>query len=181
MNLLSRMNRTDHSGDLNYPETGATRGLPLPAGYNHLHFRAPVGHGRDAFETAGSAVTGWLMHRASGARVAAEAPRAEPGTFVEVSMGLGPLRFRAPCEVIWTAYESERTGFAYGTRQRHPERGEESFVVELAEDGTVWFTVTAFSRPASWYTRLAGPLVPVLQRAYAHRLSGALRKIAAAT
>ncbi|WP_329126480.1 DUF1990 family protein [Streptomyces sp. NBC_01465] len=178
MNLLSRMNRTDRSGALNYEERGATRLLPLPPGYHHLQVRSPVGHGRAAFEAAGSAVTGWRMHRATGARVTAEVPRVEPETFVEVSLGFGPLRFRAPCEVIWTAYESERTGFAYGTRARHPECGEESFVVELAADGTVWFTVTAFSRPASWYTRLAGPLVPVLQRAYAHRLTAVLRRIA---
>ena len=179
MNLLTRMNRTSRSGALSYPETGATARFPLPGGYHHLHVRAPIGYGRPAFEAAGSAVTGWRMHRESGARVVAEAPRAEPGTFVEVSAGLGPLRFRAPCEVVWTAYESGRTGFAYGTRERHPESGEESFVVELAGDGTVWFTVTAFSRPASWYARLAGPLVPVFQQAYARRLTGVLRRIAA--
>ncbi|MBO0513097.1 DUF1990 domain-containing protein [Streptomyces beijiangensis] len=175
------MNRTSRSGALNYPETGATRSLPLPPGYHHLQVRSPIGYGRTAFEAAGAAVTGWRMHRHSGARVVAESPRAEPGTFVEVSVGCGPLRFRAPCEVIWTAYETGRTGFAYGTRGRHPESGEESFVVELAEDGTVWFMVTAFSRPASWYTRLAGPLVPVLQRAYARRLTAVLRRIAAGT
>ncbi|MFG2756009.1 DUF1990 family protein [Streptomyces wuyuanensis] len=183
-----RHDRTDTTGKdrhvtvddaLNYAETGATRLDPLPEGYHHLHVRVPVGRGRAALETAGAAVTGWTMHRASGARVAASTARAEPGASVEVSIGAGPLRFRAPCRVVWTAREPDRIGFAYGTLSGHPERGEESFLAELAADGTVWFTVTAFSRPARWYTRLAGPLVPVLQRWYARRLGTTLRRLVA--
>lgn len=49
--------------------------------------------------------------------------------------------------------------------------------MDLADDGTVWFTVLAFSRPAAWYTRLAGPLVPHVQLWYARRLGRALRRI----
>ncbi|MEU9859310.1 DUF1990 domain-containing protein [Streptomyces sp. NPDC047971] len=163
---------------LNYQDVGATRGDRLPAGYHHLHHTVRIGRGRDAFETAGSAVTTWRMHRASGARVHSEAVRAEAGAFVEVSIGLGPVRLAAPCEVIWTAYEEDRVGFAYGTRTGHPERGEESFLVDLHDDGSVWFTVTAFSRPAAWHTRLAGRLVPVLQHAYARRLGRVLQRLA---
>ncbi|MFB8071332.1 DUF1990 family protein [Streptomyces californicus] len=163
-----------------YPETGATRHGLLPRGYHHLHHRAPVGRGEADLAAAGAAITEWRMHRASGAGVEASARRAEPGGDVRVSLGLGPLRFTAPCEVVWTAYGEEgRTGFAYGTLAGHPERGEECFVVELADDGTVWFTVLAFSRPAAWYTRLAGPLVPQVQRWYARRLGRTLRRLVA--
>ncbi|MEE1742719.1 DUF1990 domain-containing protein [Streptomyces sp. BE147] len=162
-----------------YPEVGATRLGPLPNGYHHLHHRTRVGRGRSDFLAAGAAVTEWRMHRTSGARVNASAARAEAGGGVQVSLGLGPLRFTAPCEVVWTAYEKDRTGFGYGTLERHPERGEECFVVDLADDGTVWFTVMAFSRPASWYARLAGPLVPPVQLWYARRLGRALRRIVA--
>jgi uncharacterized protein (UPF0548 family) len=165
---------------LTYPEVGATRLGPLPDGYHHLHHRAAVGRGREDFEAAGAAVTEWRMHRATGARVNASAARAAAGVTVEVSAGIGPLRLTVPCEVVWTAYEKDRCGFAYGTRARHPECGEESFVVELADDGTVWFTVMAFSRPCSWYTRLAGPLVPVAQRWYARRLTTVLRRTVSA-
>ncbi|MET9922498.1 DUF1990 domain-containing protein [Streptomyces sp. NPDC006435] len=164
---------------LTYSEVGATRLGPLPDGYHHLHHRTRVGRGRADFEAAGAAVTEWRMHRTGGARVRASAGRAEAGVRVRVSLGLGPLRFTAPCRVVWAAYEQDRTGFAYGTEIRHPERGEESFVVELADDGTVWFTVLAFSRPAVWYTRLAGPVVPVLQRCYARWLGTVLRRVVA--
>ncbi|UNM12685.1 DUF1990 domain-containing protein [Streptomyces formicae] len=164
---------------LNYTEVGATRLGPLPDGYHHLHHRTRIGRGRAVFEAAGAAVTTWRMHRATGARVRASAAHAEPGAFVEVSLGLGPVRFTAPCRVIWTEHERDRTGFAYGTRTGHPESGEECFVVELRDDGSVWFTVMAFSRPARWYTRLAGPLVPPLQRLYARMLGTTLRRITA--
>ncbi|MGX1885056.1 DUF1990 family protein [Streptomyces sp. NPDC055287] len=164
---------------LNYPETGATRQDTLPAGYHHLRHRVPVGTGRAAFETAGAAVTTWRLHRESGVKVRADAVRAAPGVAVECSLGVGPLRVAAPCEVVWTAYENDRIGFAYGTTGRHPELGEESFVVERADDGTVWFTVTAFSRAGRWYTRLAGPVVPACQHWYARRLGRTLRRIAA--
>ncbi|WP_251023610.1 DUF1990 family protein [Streptomyces sp. ISL-10] len=169
----------DMRGSFTYPETGATRHGPLPDGYQHLHHTTRVGRGRAAFEQAGAAVTGWDMHRRSGARVRATAARAEAGVRVQVSLGAGPLRLAAPCEVVWAAYEQDRIGFAYGTLTGHPERGEESFVVDIREDGSVWFTVLAFSRPAAWYTRLAGPLVPVAQRLYARRLGHTLRRIAA--
>ena len=166
---------------LNYPEVGATLAGPLPtAGYHHLHHTVRVGRGRDAFETAGAAVTTWAMHRATGARVESAADRAAPGVTLEVSLGLGPLRFTAPCQVIWTADTATRAGFAYGTRAGHPEGGEESFIVDLHEDGTVWFTVTAFSRAAAWYTRLGGPVVRALQHAYARRLGRALAGLVAA-
>ncbi|MEU3692263.1 DUF1990 family protein [Streptomyces narbonensis] len=175
-NSLSRTARPRPG--LTYREVGATR-CPddLPEGYHHLRYSVVVGHGRAAFEAAGTAVTTWRTHRASGATVRSEAARAWPGVHLEVSLGIGRVRLGAPCAVIWTAYEENRTGFAYGTLTGHPERGEESFVVDLAPDGTVRFTVTAFSRPAAWYTRLAGPLVPVLQRTYARHLGRTLRRL----
>ncbi|MFF0750667.1 DUF1990 family protein [Streptomyces sp. NPDC004267] len=163
----------------NYPEVGATRTGPLPAGYHYLHHAVRVGEGAAAYRTAGEAVTTWAMHRATGARVTSAAVRAEPGVTLEVSLGFGPVRFIAPCQVIWTTYTATETGFGYGTRTGHPECGEESFVVTLHEDGSVWFTVTAFSRAAAWYARLGGPVVRALQHAYARLLGRALTRLVA--
>ncbi|MFJ3904981.1 DUF1990 family protein [Streptomyces sp. NPDC090025] len=165
------------TGDLNYREVGASRVRPLPGGYHHLHHSVRVGEGPAAYATAGDAVTTWAMHRASGATVTSRARRAAPGVTLEVSMGLGPVHFVAPCRVIWTAYTESETGFAYGTLDGHPECGEESFVVDLRPDGSVWFTVTAFSRAAAWYTRLGGPVVRALQLGYARRLGRTLARL----
>ncbi|MFG2875539.1 DUF1990 family protein [Streptomyces sp. NPDC048337] len=165
---------------LSYRDRGATARQPLPAGYNHLRHRTRIGRGREVFEAAGVAVTTFHAHRASGMRVRAGSGAVRAGDRVEVGIGLGPLRITAPCRIIWTAYEPTRVGFAYGTLTGHPESGEESFLVDLDPDGTVWFTVTAFSRPASWYTRLAGPVVPFLQLNYARLLGRRLRRLAVA-
>ncbi|MFI9063298.1 DUF1990 family protein [Streptomyces sp. NPDC053429] len=165
---------------LSYPERGATEHRPLPAGYNHLHHRTRIGAGRAVFETAGAALSTFDAHRASGMRIRAETGAVRPGARVTVGIGFGPLRIDAPCLVLRTAYESARIGFAYGTLTGHPESGEESFMVLMDPDGTVWFEVTAFSRPASWYTRLGGPVVPFLQLGYARLLGRTLRKLAAA-
>ncbi|MEV6564586.1 DUF1990 family protein [Streptomyces kronopolitis] len=163
--------------ELNYPERGGTRRTPLPPGYRHLHEELPIGRGRAALAVAGEAISTFRMHRAAGARVRADAPRAAPGVRVEVAPGIGPLRLRAPCTVVWTADEADRVGFGYGTREGHPVCGEEAFVAELRADGSVWFTVTAFSRPARTLTRLAGPLIPVFQRRYVRHLGRTLRRL----
>ncbi|MEV6209876.1 DUF1990 domain-containing protein [Kitasatospora sp. NPDC051914] len=163
-----------------YPEVGATAGTgQLPAGYHYLHHRTTVGRGPEDFAVAGQAVTTWLMHRAAGVRITADAPKAAAGVRVTCTIGVGSVRVTAPCEVVWAVDEPRRAGFAYGTLAGHPECGEESFVVELAADGTVRFTVTAFSRPGTLLTRLAGPLVPLLQRLYARHCGRTLRRITA--
>ncbi|MEU9133338.1 DUF1990 domain-containing protein [Kitasatospora sp. NPDC048540] len=163
-----------------YPEVGATASDgPLPAGYHHLRHRARIGAGREEFAAAGEAIMTWRMHRAVGVGVSASAPRAAPGVLVTVVLGRGRLALTAPCAVVRAVEGPTRIGFAYGTLPGHPERGEECFEVELDPDGQVWFTVTAFSRPARWFTRAVSPLVPVFQRLYVRRCARVLRRPAA--
>lgn len=72
---------------------------------------------------------------------------------------------------MWSGRSRSTAGpaWAYGTLPGHPEHGEEAFVVDRTGDGTVWLTVTAFSRAAKWYTRAGGPATRGLQHAYARR------------
>jgi uncharacterized protein (UPF0548 family) len=160
---------------LTYAEVGATREGALPAGYRHLRYRTAVGRG--VFDAAAEAVLTWRMHRAAGSRVTTGAARAAPGVVLRVGVGLGPLRLDVPCQVIYTLDEPRRAGFGYGTLPGHQARGEESFVVEQDADGRVWFTVTAFSVPARWPMRLAGPVGRLAQRAYAWQLGRALARL----
>jgi uncharacterized protein (UPF0548 family) len=165
------------AGPLSYPEAGATgAGGPLPAGYRHLRYRTDLG--AVSLAVAADAILTWRMHRATGTRITASAPRAAPGVTVSVGVGVGPLRVSAPCRVVWAVDEPDRAGFGYGTLAGHPVRGEESFVVERAADGRVLFAVTAFSTPARWFTRAGGPLVVLFQHAYARRLGRVLRRLA---
>lgn len=161
-----------------YAEVGATRDpSDLPPGYHHLRYRSTIGSGRRAFTAAGAAVIEWRMHAGMHVRPRAEAPRAAPGVGLTLTLGVRPFSVVAPCRVVWATSDDRSIGFAYGTLAGHPERGEESFLVELADDDTVCFTITAFSRPAVWYSRAAGPLVPMLQHGYAHACARVLRRI----
>ncbi|WP_229069681.1 DUF1990 family protein [Actinoplanes sp. DH11] len=163
--------------ELTYPHVGVTRTGPLPAGYRHLRYRTRIGSGTDTFSRAGEAILTFGMHRATGARITADAGRATPG--VQVTVGLGPLR--APCEVVWITEDQRRAGFGYGTRPGHPASGEEAFVAELDDTGDVWFTVTAFSRPAGVLMRLGGPVAVLFQHLYARRCGSVLRRMVTVT
>jgi uncharacterized protein (UPF0548 family) len=160
---------------LTYAEVGATAYEPLPRGYRYLTYRAYVGTG--GLAQAADAVLSWRMHRAAGIRIPATAERAAPGVEVTGLARIGPVVIRTPSRVVWSVEEPDRAGFAYGTRAGHPFRGEESFLVERTGDGRIRFTVTAFSVPARWFARLAGPITPMIQRWYAYRCARALRRV----
>lgn len=162
-----------------YPAVGATGrdGADLPSGFRTLRVRTRLGRGDADFAAAASAVLTWRLHRAAGVIVMADAERAAPGVRVTVGLGVGRLRVYAPCAVVWAAAEERRAGWGYGTLPGHPVRGEEAFLVGQDDDGGVWLDVLAFSRPAAWWARAAGPLLPVFQRWYARWCGRVLRRL----
>ncbi|HEX7538058.1 MAG TPA: DUF1990 domain-containing protein [Dermatophilaceae bacterium] len=153
---------------LTYDQVGATSGV-LPGGYHHLNRRVTLGMGAARFDAAAGALVGWQMHLRSGFEVSASSGLVVPDAVVILGVHAGPLRLSAPCRVVYVLDEPRRRGFAYGTLTGHPESGEEAFVIERADDDTVSFSVTAFSRPASDLARLAGPLGRLAQRRMSDR------------
>jgi uncharacterized protein (UPF0548 family) len=155
---------------LTYSEVGATAG-PLPAGYHHVQKSARIGKGRRRFEEAADEGMRWGMLRGAGLRVAATTEIATVGS--EVLVRLGPVK--APCRVVYVVDEPDIRGFAYGTLPGHAESGEERFVVRYdpAVD-EVLAEVVAFSRHATWWSRLGSPVTSVIQRIVTDRYLGAL-------
>jgi uncharacterized protein (UPF0548 family) len=152
-----------------YAEVGATRG-DLPSGHTHLR-RARVVTG--SLTTLADRLRSWQVHAGAGLSVAASGP-VDLGAVVWLRLGVGALSLTAPCRVVYTIDEADRTGFAYGTLPGHPESGEEAFVLERVTDGRVRFTVTAFSTPATLLARAAGPVGRVGQRVIASRYLDAI-------
>ncbi|BBX60876.1 hypothetical protein MSAS_00500 [Mycobacterium saskatchewanense] len=151
---------------LTYSEVGATAAGRLPAGYGHQRVEKQIGTGRERFERAGDAVMRWGMQRGAGLRVQASSEVADVDTVVVVRMGFLP----APCRVVYVINEPDIRGFAYGTLPGHPESGEERFVVRRNPDtDAVFAEVSAFSRPATWWSKAARPVVAVAQRVIARR------------
>ncbi|MCV7423063.1 DUF1990 domain-containing protein [Mycobacterium yunnanensis] len=148
-----------------YAEVGATAGPP-PPGYHHLHASAVIGHGRARFADAVEQLMRWGMQRGAGLSVDATTEVAAVGS--EVVVGLGPVR--APCRVVYVLDEPDRRGFAYGTLPGHAESGEELFAVRYdPSDDSVHAEVSAFSRPGTWWSKLAGPVTSSLQRIVSQR------------
>jgi uncharacterized protein (UPF0548 family) len=92
-----------------------------------------------------------------------------PGDTAELVVPLWPLRIKAPCRVIYTIDEPNRKGFAYGTLPGHPECGEEAFIVDQTDDGSVWLTIRSFSRPATWQWWALYPLLRIAQEIFTRR------------
>jgi uncharacterized protein (UPF0548 family) len=155
---------------LTYHEVGATAG-PLPDGYHHVQKSAVIGHGRPRFEEAAAKVMRWGMLRGAGVRVDANSEVAAVGS--EVLVGLGPLH--APCRVVYVIDDPDRRGFAYGTLPGHPESGEELFAVRYdPSTDEVNAEVVAFSRHATWWSRLGSPVTSLAQRVITTRYLTAL-------
>jgi uncharacterized protein (UPF0548 family) len=153
-----------------YAEVGATAG-PLPAGYHHVQKSAVIGHGRRRFEDAAEAGMRWGMLRGAGLRIEATTDVAEVGS--EVIVHLGPVR--APCRVVYVIDEPDRRGFAYGTLSGHAESGEELFAVRYdPATNEVHAEVAAFSRHATWWSRLGSPVTSVVQKVVTRRYLSAL-------
>lgn len=161
--LSSRQADRLRAAALTYAEVGQTRAGTLPSGYHRLRRRVTIGSGLARFEDASAALLSWAMHRGAGVHVRPSSETVVEGVVAVLRLGVGPVALRAPVRVVYVIGESQRNGFAYGTLPGHPERGEEAFIVELHNTGTVTFTITAFSQPASALARIAGPLGRALQ------------------
>ncbi len=103
-----------------------------------------------------------------------ESRRRPQGAEVTMRIGAGPLRIVAECRVVAVVDEPREFGFAYGTLARHPECGEEAFLVRWRADDAVVGSVAAFSRPARWYAKAGGPVTRGVQTLAARRYLAAM-------
>jgi len=165
------------SAPLTYLHVGATEGA-LPAGYHHQRLSEPVGRGASQFGAAAQCLLTWRMHEQAGLTAEVSDRVVQEGSVAILRLHLGPVRLRVPVRVVRLVEEPGRRGFAYGTLPGHPERGEEQFLVRLADDGTVFFDLVAFSRAARWFTLLGRPVAQAGQHLITRRYLNAVRRAA---
>lgn len=168
-----------------YAAVGATQAADLlthpPQGFRAMQARTRIGHGDARWEWAGQQVMSWGIQRRSGFRVrpltTASTPRTEQ---VYSSEGHEMLRagdsaeliamgITSPVRVIYIIDDEVRRGFAVGTLPGHPECGEESFVIDRTEDGSVWMTIRSFSHPSSRRWWMLYPVLRVMQSVMTRR------------
>jgi uncharacterized protein (UPF0548 family) len=150
------------SSALSYPEVGATAG-DLPAGYNTDHLRVRLGEGEQVFAAGKVALLRWEEFRTGWTELYWPDTPLQQGQVVAVLARVFGVWTLNACRIVYVVDESNRSGFAYGTLPDHTESGEERFLVERVEDGSVWYDIRVFSRPHHFFARLAGPLARRLQ------------------
>jgi len=155
--------------ELTYAEVGATASEALPDGYHHV--RATRSLGVVDLDAVGEILFGWKVQERAGVRRVAGPDRVALG----VDVTFRSLLQTIPCRVVEVVDEPDRRGFAYGTLPGHPETGEERFIAERdPQTGEVTATITAFSNPATWVTRLGGPVGRLVQRLMTRRYLDAM-------
>jgi len=120
-----------------------------------------------------------LPRPASGESTFAEdgTPYIVNGMTAQLEIKVGPVVVKAPVRVVYVIAEAHRVGFAYGTMTGHPASGEESFILDMREDDSVWFTLRSFSRPSTWYYRLASPYLRFQQERFTRRYLRSLHPV----
>lgn len=148
-----------------YAPVGRTAPEP-PPGFAWFERSAKLA--RRDFEAAVEDLFMWRLHERAGLRVGVSEAPLRANTVVLMRLGAGPASLRIPCRVVYVVEEPALRGFAYGTLPGHPEAGEERFLLQHHDDGSIELTISAFSRPASRLARLGGPL----SRAAQHVMTG---------
>lgn len=147
-----------------YEHVGATREAGRPAGYNVDRNRVELGRGAATFAAATAALRAWQM-MPRWVHVVPHVPIAE-GELIAILVRAG-VWWLSAARLVYVIDEPDRFGFAYGTLPGHVERGEERFLVERLEDGAVFYSLHAFSRPRHWVAQLGYPATRALQRRFA--------------
>lgn len=142
-----------------------------PAGYVKDHNRIRLGDGADSFQRAVEAVERWEMFNIGWLVLCWPDAPIEIGATVAVLADLRCFWSLNACRIARVFDEEgeiRRFGFAYGTLPEHVERGQESFVVEWnRNDDSVWYDLSAYSRPNQLLAKLGYPVTRALQKRFA--------------
>ena len=172
-----------HTG-LNHTSAGS-----IPSGYRAHRYRTPLGSGDATYEAARRAIGDWKMFEVGWVELIPARP-AEPkgGATVGLLFRLAGTWWLSACRVVDLIDETtpldettprRRFGFAYGTLPGHVARGEERFLVEQDQDGTVWYDLFSFSRPRHPMARLGSPITRAMQKRFGHASLEAMRRAVA--
>jgi uncharacterized protein (UPF0548 family) len=152
-----------------YREVGATRAGERPQGYAIDRRRILLGHGQQIFLRGRKALQDWRQFSIGWVQMCWPYKRLQAGVVVAILISHYGFWSLNAARIVYTLDESEparRFGFAYGTLGDHAESGEERFLVEWRADDSVWFEISAISRPRHWAAWVFYPFARVLQQRF---------------
>lgn len=154
--------------DFTYQGVGATASKP-PPGYVVDHTKVRLGEGDRIFAAAKSALESWQHFRLGWVSTwPADIPICKGEVVAVLARSLG-LWWLNACRIVYLfdeQLEQRKFGFAYGTLADHAESGEERFLIEMDDDGTVSYDILAFSHPNHTLARIGYPYVRRVQRRF---------------
>lgn len=156
-----------------YPDVGSTATAP-PANYVVDHTRVLLGTAEQAFQVAKTSLEGWRQFDLGWLKAFPTDTPIRSGEVVAVvahTFGIWSLN---SAQIVYVIDEPRKFGFAYGTLPGHIEMGEERFMVEIADDGSVWYDILAFSQPRHLLTKLGYPFVRRLQKRFGRESAAAM-------
>ena len=153
-----------------YPDADILAGV-CPRGYMRDRNRIKLGEGGKAFERATESIRRWEMFNMGWLELCWPNAPIEVGTTVAVLADLKFFWSLNACRIARLVDEQGdvwRFGFAYGTLPEHVERGQEAFIVEWNTiDDSVWYDLSAYSKPNQLLARLGYPVTRALQKRFA--------------
>jgi len=179
---IATFRQLNTTAPFSYTSIGASA-TGRPPGYRVDHNRIHLGFGEDVWRRARIALHRWEMFPAPWAAIRPDDEPIQPGLTLTMLAHACGLWWMSGCRIAYVIEESapvRRSGFAYGTLTSHVEQGEECFMIEMLEDGSVWYDLRAFSRPRFWPVRLTWPLARRLQKRFVRESLATLRRIASA-
>jgi uncharacterized protein (UPF0548 family) len=163
--------------DVTYLPVGITDHQPPINGYHFVRGTTQLGEGREIFERGVRCLQEWRVHERVGLSVTSDRPDLEQGSNVVCQMRIVGLNVTIACRVVKIFDDEGQWGFAYGTLPHHVEQGEELFLVERRSDGTVHFSVSAFSRPRHPLVKVGAPVARAVQRVITTRYLRAMKEL----
>ena len=164
--------------DLTYTGVGATATTP-PARYVVDHTRIRLGHGEQVFHRAKIGLKGWNQFALGWLHAFPPDTPIYPGNVVAVVARTMGVWFLNAAKIVYVVDEQRQFGFAYGTLPGHVEAGEERFLIEWAENDSVWYDILAFSQPRHSLTKIGYPCVRRLQKRFGRESAAAMVRLAA--
>lgn len=167
---LQRFLSSQKDQPFSYPDADIAAGQS-PPGYVFDHNRMKLGKGAESFRTAVAAIKRWEMFNIGWLHLCWPDAPIEIGTTVGVLADLRCCWSLNACRIARVFDddgEVRKYGFAYGTLSDHVESGQESFIVEWnGADDSVWYDLSAYSRPNQLLAKLGYPVARMLQRRFA--------------
>ncbi len=170
---------TQRDLELTYYDIGATFGTP-PEGYVVDHVRVEIGSGEQVFGRARTALQQWRQFELGWVEAAPKQTQIREGEVVAIVAHTFGVWWLNACRIVLVVDEKtpNRFGFAYGTLPAHAGSGEERFLLEMDQNGRVWYDICAFSKPHQVLTKLGYLYVRRLQKRFGTQ-SAALMQLTA--